>query len=61
MSAEIVWKSFKKCCITTALNGSKADLLWENVENDPSNDDFSSLNDDDFDDPSSSDNCSDNE
>ena len=28
--AELVAKSFKKCCISNALDGTEDDLLWDN-------------------------------
>ena len=34
--AELVAKSFKKCCISNALDGMKDKLLWDDDEDDPS-------------------------
>lgn len=44
----IVQRSFKKCCITNALDGSEDDILWENHDNDhnSSSDDSNSENGD---------------
>ena len=42
ISAELVAKSFKKCCISNALNGTEDDLLWDNNEDDSDVDDPSS-------------------
>ena len=42
-TAELVAKSFKKCCISNALDGMENDLLWDDEDNcdvdDPSSND----------------------
>ena len=37
--AELVTKSFKKCCISNALDGMEDDLLWDDDEDDSNIDD----------------------
>ena len=37
--AELVEKSFKKCCISNALDGTEGDLLWDDDEDDSDVDD----------------------
>ena len=57
VSPGIIQKSFQKCCVTNALDGSEDDLLWEEDSNEH---DSSSSSDDDPDDPLSE-NASDSE
>jgi hypothetical protein len=42
VSPMIVQKSFQKCCVTNALDGSEDDLIWENNNDDDDQDSSSS-------------------
>ena len=41
----IIVRSFKKCCISNALNGSEDDILWEDYGEDKDDSDWVTDND----------------
>ena len=45
--SELIKKSFRKCCITNALDGTEDDEMWD--EDDDDSDPFAGINDDDDD------------
>ena len=45
--SELIKKSFRKCCITNALDGTEDDEMWD--EDDDDSDPFTGINDDDDD------------
>jgi len=53
--ASIIVRSFKKCCISNALDGSKDDILWEDDDEDKYDSDWVTDNDSVMSDDSESD------
>jgi hypothetical protein len=53
--ASIFVRSFKKCCISNALDGSEDDLLWEDDGEDKDDSDWVTDNDSDMSDNGESD------
>lgn len=48
ISEETIRKSFKKCCITNALDGSEDDIIWDDSEAEEDADTSSDENESDF-------------